>query len=177
MIRGKANIIPALFSLVGVTLLIFSFVSKLLSLGPSQYIKYLYGYIDFIVTNLEVLFISIIHFFSIELLPDSVPDTYIQAFLASLIVSVGYVRALSKYEKSQGKEVFKRRIYLSPIAILIFSFTLVGLSLFVTIIRDSLKGEKEFQIALNAFVTMFYVIFALVIAATMNFVQNSDQFL
>lgn len=106
-----------------------------------------------------------------SILPDALPDGYVSAMLLSVLVSTSYSLALAKTDVIAGKAVYWQRKFVAPVVVVIFSLSLIGLSLILTLLRNALKDEKELSLALQTFfiigkivagatfVSLFFVLF------------------
>jgi hypothetical protein len=98
----------------------------------------------------------------------SIPREYVEAVMASGVVSVGYARALNAMELSGRLPENKYRKILTPIVTPILAFSLVGLGLLISLTTESLKGETEAELAARTLANVGMVAAALVVFAGVN---------
>lgn len=162
------------FAIIGVTGAIVSLsdiILRVANIGVPSIIERLNSLYRTTVAVIEFGVKQVIEFLSIETFTGSLPDGYAEALILSLVVSMSYVSALNRADKKNERENFPQRALVAPLVVLIFSVSLIGLSLILTLLRNALKDKKELEVALLTFYSIgatFSAFFILAIVSVSN---------
>ena len=167
-----------LISILGVLMAIVSLVSLVDGILDSGVTPLLSGMVEFYryVTATITRYLNLV----ISAIPSGaefivIPDGYVEALIISFFISNGYAQALSSMERNGTLEAFPARRVMAPFVVLILSFTLVGISLLITLARNSLRNKTEAEIALQTFYHIGLGLLAISLFGLINFGATALQ--
>ena len=160
-----------LFGVLGAltsVLAVIDLIGRTLSVGIPEVISKMLTFYLLFASLVEGWIESFLELIPNSPFPTSLPDGYIDAMILSGLISASYVMALASTEGSRGETEYSRRRYLSIFIVPVFAFSLIGLSLILTVLRDALKGEREYEVATRTFGSLFLLVLAGVVLVVIN---------